>query len=238
MSARSDSGDDLAFACHLDLAVLDVESGGCSDLDIGAQTDSKLSRIAAFAARRLVRAQCVDVDLIEGTVEDPFIGAGVVAGARSRSERKGILGNEVDASKFRWIHVEFTGSDIDDALEHLRCLGATGATVRGNGRPVGHHPIATKGDLGDVVDALDHALGKGRQYCARACICAYVGHSLHGQAGHAAIFGEAHLGVENHVAPLVHGDHVFAAGLHPSARACQMASNPADRYVLGIEAGL
>ena len=175
VGARADPTGDLAVVADGDLAVLDVETDGSGDLDVGRQPDTELLRVAALPACRLVGEQLRVIGRGEHGVECLLVLAAVVVGATERRERERSRGEEVATSDLGRVDAELVGGDVDHALEHLRRLGTSGAAICGRRRRVRHDGDGMEADLREVVHALAHHLGEHRQERTDARIRAGLG---------------------------------------------------------------
>lgn len=197
-----------AVVVDLDGAELHMEAHRSGHLDVGRNADAESDRVV-LAALGLLGAQLRVARRDEDGIERLFVFARVVRSSGVGCHGEGVGLDEVPAADFRRIHADLGRRDIDDPLDELRGLGATGTSVCTDGGRVREDGTGVELDLLNVVHADGHHLGEHRKDGADGRVRTGVGGYVALEPGELSVFGHAQLGRHHEVTPVHERNHVF-----------------------------
>ncbi|CAB4882202.1 unannotated protein [freshwater metagenome] len=221
-----------------DLAVLGEQTERGGDLDVRRNADTEDLDGTARDATLLLGAQTLVVRELQRGVEGLLVVTRVVVGTGDGGVRELRGLNEVLAADLGGIDTRHVCCDVQNALEHLRGLGATGAAIRHGWGGVGDHRLGIEVDLRDVVHTLAEHLGEHREHGADHRVGAAVGDAACVQTDDRAVLLDTHLDVHDVATTVAHRQHVLGAALGPLHRALEQQSGLGADFVLDVVGGL
>ena len=216
-----------AVVVDLDRAELAGAATG-GDLDVGGDADPERHPVAASPALGLLAAEVGVAAHLGGDVERGVVRAAVVGGSGQGLEREHVVGEEVAPPQLDRVDVQLESGVIDEPFEQGRGFGPPGAAVRAHRGRVGDGDGHVELDRGEVVGAVGHALGAGRQEGADAGVGATVAEQAYPQTGERAVGAAAEFGVLHLPAAVRLGHEVVAARRRPRHRPPEVSGGGGD----------